>query len=197
MKGLILYSSKTGNTKIMAEQIYKKLKEKFQIYLCDISSIDNSGAVPCNLGTDPLGVPLDMEKSSKEKIENFDFVLLGAWIDRGTLNKNAMKVFKRIKNKKIGLFATLGAMPNSDHGKKVKCTLEKLLKNKESLGTYLCPGQVDPKMIKKLEGLTGMVVPKKIKDKMIQTSLKSRKATEEELKDAGEFFYKKINSITT
>ena len=50
-------------------------------------------------------------------------------------------------------------------------------------------------MIKKLEGLTGMVVPKKIKDKMIQTSLKSRKATEEELKDAGEYFYKKINSI--
>ena len=167
MKGLIIYSSKTGNTKRMAEKIYEVLKKEYQMTIKDIRDAP--------------------------EVEKFDFILLGAWIDRGTLETKALKFLKTIKNKKIGLFATLGAMPDSEHGRKVIKNLEGLLRGKESLGQYICPGQVDPKMIEKLKGIKGVVVPNKIKEKMIDTSLASRKATEEELEAAADYFFEKIN----
>ncbi|MDU5100103.1 MAG: flavodoxin family protein [Peptoniphilus grossensis] len=167
MKGLIIYSSKTGNTKRMAEKIYEVLKKEYQMTIKDIRDAP--------------------------EVEKFDFILLGAWIDRGTLETKALKFLKTIKNKKIGLFATLGAMPDSEHGRKVIKNLEGLLRGKESLGQYICPGLVDPKMIEKLKGIKGVIVPKKIKEKMIDTSLASRKATEEELEAAADYFFEKIN----
>lgn len=95
MKGIIIYSSKTGNTKRMAKKIYESLKDKYQMEIEDI--IDSPDA------------------------EGYDFVLLGGWIDRGTLEGKALKYINQIKNKNLGLFATLGAMPDSEHGKKVIC----------------------------------------------------------------------------
>lgn len=166
MKGLIIYSSKTGNTKRMAEKIYEALKDEYEMTIKDI-------------------------RDSPE-IENYDFILLGGWVDRGTLEPQARKYLDKIKNKKLGLFATLGAMLDSEHGRKVIKNLENLLIGKESLGQYICPGLVDPKMIEKLKGIKGMVVPNKIKEKMIDTSLKSRKATEEELEEAAKYFVENI-----
>ncbi len=169
MKGLIIYSSKTGNTKRMAEKIYEALKDKQQMTIKDIREAP--------------------------QIEEYDFILLGGWIDRGTLETKTLKLLKTIKNKKIGLFATLGAMPDSEHGRKVIKNLKDLLKDRDSLGQYICPGLVDPKMIEKLKGITGLVVPKKIKEKMIETSLKSRKATEEELLEAANYFAENIKRL--
>ena len=169
MKGLIIYSSKTGNTKRMAEKIYEVLKDEHQMTIKDIRDAP--------------------------EVEKFDFILLGAWIDRGTLETQTRKYLEKIKNKKVGLFATLGAMPDSEHGRKVIKNLEGLLRGKESLGQYICPGLVDPKMIEKLKGIKGVIVPKKIKEKMIDTSLKSRKATEEELEEAARYFADRINNI--
>ncbi|UHR02809.1 flavodoxin family protein [Peptoniphilus sp. GNH] len=169
MKGLIIYSSRTGNTKRMAEKIYQVLKEKHQMIIRDMKDLKDT--------------------------ENCDFILLGAWIDRGTLETKALKLLKTIENKKIGLFATLGAMPDSEHGKKVIKNLENLLIDRDSLGQYICPGLVDPKMIEKLKGITGLVVPKKIKEKMIETSLKSREATEEELLKAANYFAENIKQL--
>ena len=169
MKGLIIYSSKTGNTKRMAEKIYEVLKDEQQMTIKDIREAP--------------------------KIEEYDFILLGGWIDRGTLETKTLKLLKTIKNKKIGLFATLGAMPDSEHGRKVIKNIEDLLNDRDSLGQYICPGLVDPKMIEKLKGITGLVVPKKIKEKMIETSLKSRKATEEELLKAANYFVENIKRL--
>ena len=169
MKGLIIYSSKTGNTKRMAEKIYEVLKDKQQMTIKDIRDAP--------------------------EVEQFDFILLGGWIDRGTLETKTLKLLKTIKNKKIGLFATLGAMPDSEHGRKVIKNIEDLLNDRDSLGQYICPGLVDPKMIEKLKGITGLVVPKKIKEKMIETSLKSRKAKEEELSEAANYFAENIKRL--
>lgn len=167
MKGLIIYSSKTGNTKRMAEKIYEVLKKEHLMTIKDIRNTPN--------------------------IKNYDFILLGAWIDRGTLEPKTLKFLKTIENKKLGLFATLGAMPDSEHGRKVIKNLEDLLNNRDSLGQYICPGLVDPKMIEKLKGITGLVVPKKIKEKMIETSYASRYATDEELEEAADYFAVRLN----
>lgn len=170
MKGIIIYSSKTGNTKRMAEKIYEALKDKYQMEIEDIKDSPDA--------------------------KDYDFVLLGGWIDRGTLEAKSLKYINQIKNKNIGLFATLGAMPDSEHGKKVLKNLKDLLKDRESLGQYICPGQVDPKMIEKLKGIKGVIVPKKIKEKMITTSLKSREATEEELLKAANYFAENIKHLS-
>lgn len=138
MKGIIIYSSRTGNTKRMAEKIYDILKDKYEMTIKDINDVED-------------------ERETKE----YEFVLLGAWIDKGTVDNKAMKFLKKVENEKVGLFATLGAMPDSEHGKKVIKNLKELLKNKESLGEYICPGLVDSDLINKLEGITGKVVPKK------------------------------------
>lgn len=172
MKGIILYSSKTGNTKKMAEVIFESLKDLTNISISDIKDI-----------------------KSVEKLKEFDFILLGAWINRANLEIQAIKFLKKIDNINIGLFATLGAEVDSEHGKKVIENLKKLLENKNSIGQYICQGLVDPKMIEKLNGFMGLAMPKKLKNKMIETSKKSRRATEEELKMAGEYFREKIKNI--
>ncbi|MDU2110635.1 MAG: flavodoxin family protein, partial [Peptoniphilus lacydonensis] len=109
MKGIIIYSSRTGNTKRMAEKIYDILKDKYEMTIKDINDVED-------------------ERETKE----YEFVLLGAWIDKGTVDNKAMKFLKKVENEKVGLFATLGAMPDSEHGKKVIKNLKELLKNKES-----------------------------------------------------------------
>lgn len=169
MKGIIIYSSKTDNTKRMAEKIYEALKDEYEMTIKNIRDSPD--------------------------IESYDFVLLGGWVDRGTLEAKSLKYLENIKNKKLGLFATLGAMPDSEHGRKVIKNLEGLLIGKESLGQYICPGLVDPKMIEKLKGIKGVIVPKKIKEKMITTSLKSRKATEEEIEEAAKYFKQNIKCL--
>lgn len=169
MKGIIIYSSKTDNTKRMAEKIYEALKDEYEMTIKNIRDSPD--------------------------IESYDFVLLGGWVDRGTLEAKSLKYLENIKNKKLGLFATLGAMPDSEHGRKVIKNLETLLIGKESLGQYICPGLVDPKMIEKLKGIKGVIVPKKIKEKMIETSLESREATEEELEEAANYFAENIKHL--
>ncbi|KXB70763.1 hypothetical protein HMPREF1864_00915 [Peptoniphilus sp. DNF00840] len=153
----------------MAEKIYEVLKKEHLMTIKDIRNTPN--------------------------IKNYDFILLGAWIDRGTLEPKTLKFLKTIEDKKLGLFATLGAMPDSEHGRNVIKNLEDLLNNRDSLGQYICPGLVDPKMIEKLRGITGLVVPKKIKEKMIETSLKSREATEEELLKSANYFAENIKQL--
>lgn len=166
MKGIIVYSSKTGNTKNMAEFMYKYLKESVNL---DISSVEEI-----------------------ETVDNYDFALLGGWVDKATLDSKIKRILKTTKQKNLGLFATLGAMPDSEHGIKVRNNLKNLLEDKNSLGFYICPGLVDPKLIEKMRGFTGMIVPKKIKEQMIQAGLNSRVATEEELLSASEYFKKNI-----
>lgn len=172
MNAIIIYSSKTGNTKKMAEFIYNNIKD---IVYTDLLSIKDIKDI--------------------ENLKKYDLILLGGWINRATLNKEAIHLLKKIKNKNIGLFATLGAMPESEHGQKVINNLKNLLVDKNSLGQYICPGLVDPKMIEKLQGITAIIMPKKLRQKMIDTSLKSRYATNEELEKAGQYFKEKIEKM--
>ncbi|SUB74278.1 flavodoxin family protein [Peptoniphilus indolicus] len=172
MRGIIAYSSKTGNTKKMAEHIYLELKKICDVEIKDIKEIKK----------DP-------------KLEEYDFALVGAWIDKGKPNKEAKNIIENTKQQNLGIFVTMGAMPDSPHGMDVSKNLEDLLKNRNSLGYYKCPGLVDKKLIEKMRGFTGAIVPKKIKEKMIQTSIESRHATEEELQEAADYFYEKLNKI--
>lgn len=165
MKGFIAYSSKTGNTKRMAKYLYDALKENRDLTLLDLKD--------------------------KPDLSGYDYGLLGGWCDRALPDKAVMKALEGAP-KKLGLFLTMGAMPDSEHGKRAMEGLKKCLSDhkKESLGTYLCPGKVDEKLAARIDLL--VFVPKEAREQMKEASEKSREATEEELKEAAVYFTEQL-----
>lgn len=130
MNILITYSSKTGNTKKLATGIYKNIGEEYGLNV-SIKPIDE---VKC--------------------IEDYDAILIGYWVDKGGPNKEAKEFMKRIKNKRVGIFATLGAYPDSNHGFNSLVKGEDLLKeNNAIIGKYICQGAVDSNLIEAFKKL--------------------------------------------
>ena len=72
----IIYSSRTGNTRLLAEAI----RESLPADLCNHFGTDEAGAV------------------ESEKL------YVGFWTDKGTADEAALALLKRLKNKKIFLF---------------------------------------------------------------------------------------------
>ena len=65
-------------------------------------------------------------------------------VDKGTANAGSARYMETVKNKKIGLFGTLGAYPDSDHAKQCMKKARALVQGNEILGEFLCQGKVDP-----------------------------------------------------
>ena len=65
---------------------------------------------------------------------NMIFWALGFWVDKGCANKGAAQYMEKVKGKKIGLFGTLGAYPDSDHAKQSMEKAKELVKDNEILG---------------------------------------------------------------
>lgn len=126
MRGAIVYSSKTGNTKKIAETIKSIDPERFELFSVE----DNP---------DP---------------DIFDFIFMGFWVDKGTADTKAIEFMKKIKSKKVAVFMTLGAYPESDHA---RSSLEKGLENLGESCTvidkFVCQGAIDPKLISWMEKL--------------------------------------------
>lgn len=141
MKLLITYSSKTGNTKRLAEGIYKNI----QLGNVDLKAI-----------------------SEVEDLNAYDTLLVGYWVDKGGPNDEAAEFMKGIEGKRVGIFATLGAYPDSQHGWDSLLRGEDLVKEKNTiLGKYICQGAVDERLIevfKKFEpGNPHAITPEKLK----------------------------------
>ncbi|MFK4785056.1 flavodoxin family protein [Fusobacterium sp. MFO224] len=119
MKTLIAYSTKTGNTKKVAEAINEVIDNSEIKNIDDVDNLD------------------------------YDLVIVGAWIDKGTANKEAVELITKLKNKMVAFFFTLGAYPHSAHAKDCIKRIENLFikNNNEVIGYYLCQGAVNPKLI--------------------------------------------------
>lgn len=123
MKAMVVYSSRTGNTKKIAEAVHSVLPENADIY-------------PVQSAPDP---------------EIYDFVALGFWVDKGEPDAAMGKYMDRVLGKYVGLFGTLGAWPDSEHAKEsMRNAVERVAKN-TVLGTFLCQGKIDPKLLAAME----------------------------------------------
>ena len=123
MKSMVVVSSRTGNTRMVAQAVFQALPEPKEIF--------------------------DVEDAPSP--EGYDFIALGFWVDKGTADAKARAYFKGVTDKTIGIFGTLGAYPDSDHGKDCMEKVETLLSENRILGGFLCQGKVDPKLIKMME----------------------------------------------
>ncbi|MBQ2731875.1 MAG: flavodoxin family protein [Opitutales bacterium] len=119
MKTLIVYSSKTGNTRKVAEAIHAVLPA----------------------GTDIFPV------SEAPEPDAYDFVVVGYWVDRGTANTEMAAYMPKIRGKKVGIFFTLGAYPHSQHATDSFEAGTKLLSEGcEVVAKFWCQGAIDPKL---------------------------------------------------
>ena len=99
--------------------------------------------------------------------DNYDVVIAGFWVDKGTSDKKATKYLQTIKNKNVALFATAGVNPNTDHAKDSLVNAAKNLDESNTLiGTFICQGKFDPKLLEAFkqfpEGHPHAITPERI-----------------------------------
>lgn len=115
MKYAVTYSSKTGNTKLLAEAIYNVLPDNHNIYIGE-----------------PANVPDDAE-----------CIFVGFWTDKGTCDDNITAFLNKLENKKVFLFGTAGFGGEQSYFDRILKTVEdKLNPSIEIIGTYMCQGRM-------------------------------------------------------
>lgn len=182
MNILITYSSKTNNTKVMAEAIYREIKEDFDVDICEIGNINRD--------------------------VSYDGVLIGGYNDKSILDKISLGFLENIDNNNVGIFATAGAGPDTKQGQKFISYMKDLIKDKNSLGVYLLPGKVSKKLERAIKiapsSLIGLIrsdlkkdaTSKEVKKSLLEFIDNSRNASDKELKDAGKYFYNNIKTLS-
>ena len=111
----IIYSSRTGNTRLLAEAI----RESLPADLCDHFGTDEAGAV------------------ESEKL------YVGFWTDKGTADEAALALLKRLKNKKIFLFGTAGFGGSEAYYQKILANVRTAIDASNTVvGEYMCQGRM-------------------------------------------------------
>ena len=106
MKTLIIYSSETGNTKMVCEKAFEYINgEKVIIPIKEKDSVN---------------------------LDEFDNIVVGTWIDKANANAEARKFINTLSNKKIFFIGTLAASLESEHAKKCFNNLTKLCSKKNN-----------------------------------------------------------------
>ncbi|MCH4207211.1 MAG: flavodoxin family protein [Solobacterium sp.] len=111
----IVYSSKTGNTKMLADTIRETLTDQECVYC--------GPAVPDALQADTLYV--------------------GFWTDKGTCDKDTEAFLKTIQNKPVFLFGTCGFGVDPNYFSKILKSCERYLnQNCTVIGSFMCQGKM-------------------------------------------------------
>ncbi|MBN1969095.1 MAG: flavodoxin [Candidatus Delongbacteria bacterium] len=170
MKIALIYSSLTGNTEKIAKAILSVLPANTDcIKLCGIKKPD---------------------------LKNYDLLILGTWIDKGTADPFILELAKDIKDKKIVFFFTLGAYPDSKHADDCTMNLTELFTKNGNLvlGNYHCQGAVDPKLIEKFKRLPADH-PHALTDERLKRYEEAAKHPDEKDMNKAKQFIKNLNVV--
>jgi len=121
MRALVTYSSQSGNTRMLAQEVFESLNCEKEMK-------------PVTEATDPSGC---------------DLVALGFWVQAGKPEPAAADYMAKIGAQDVFLFATHGAAPDSDHAKGAMAHARSLLAAARIRGIFSCQGEVDPKVLAK------------------------------------------------
>ncbi len=124
MKTLIVYSSKTGNTRKLAYAVHLALDD------AQLSRVE--------MAPNPA---------------DYDLIYLGFWIENGTADEKTKTFMKRLKGQRVAMFATLGAYPDSKHAAESLDAAVKLIPDCRVVGHFICQGAIDPELIEWMETL--------------------------------------------
>lgn len=128
---LLIVSSKTGNTRIIAHGVADDLSH-VQFFAAQEAPEDLSG-------TGPVG--------------------LFFWCDRGMSPEDIQAVAKRLKNRRVACFCSMGGDPTSEKAldwmHRTSEALVALGDNCTLVGTFLCQGRIDPKLFDAMTKMAG------------------------------------------
>ena len=120
----VIYSSRTGNTEKVAKQLAEALG-------ATCHSVKDTSAVP----------------------EGAD-LCVGTWIDRGTADAGAKKYIESLRGRRVFIYGTLGAEPDSEHAEKCIANIRALFDpSNEILGAILVQGAIDPMLIEMFKSM--------------------------------------------
>ncbi len=121
-KWAVIYSSVTGNTKLVAEKI-----------------AETAG--------DAEVFPVD---KAPEDFSDYEVVALGYWLRLGAPDPKMLKYMPTVHDAKVILFQTHGTAVNSEHAVTAYARAGYLLGDGcDILGTFGCQGKINPAMIEK------------------------------------------------
>lgn len=160
---LVVYSSLTGNTKAVAEKIFDIIEgDKEIVSINDIKNVDTN---------------------------NFQKIIIGFWVDKGTADKRTRDFIKTLSNKKIAFLRTLGADPESQHGNDVRERVSKLCNEKNTLlGGFLCRGKIDPKLVEKMGKFPLKLVHPLTPERLARIEAAKSHPNEKDFLEAQEYF---------
>ncbi|MFH2124490.1 MAG: flavodoxin family protein [Pseudomonadota bacterium] len=120
MKSLVVYSSKSGNTRKLAEAVYGYLKgDKEIVAIAD--------------APDPAG---------------YGFVAVGFWLKAGQPDPDSQAFLARLKEgQDVYLFASHGAAVGSAHAENGMKKARELAAKAHVRAVFSCPGEVDAKFM--------------------------------------------------
>lgn len=114
----VIYTSSTGNTKMLAETIFNFLpKNKLLKTMNEITKYD---------------------------IDNSDIIFLGYWVDKSTCNNETIDFIQSLENKNIAAFGTMGMGNIPEYTKQVLNNVEQLFSRNIFLGSFMCVGKMKP-----------------------------------------------------
>lgn len=126
----VIYSSRTGNTKVLAEQVKKIFGAQNNIYFKEIRSVFN-------------------ERQKLDILDSCDILFLGFWTAQGTCDEEMKELLKKVTYKKIYLFGTAGFGTDVKYFNKIIDTVKSNIdKSNEIMGHFMCQGRM-PMSVKK------------------------------------------------
>ena len=141
MKTSIVYSSKTGNTRQLADAIAATLPENDILY---------------------TGAPCEAALAA-------DRLFIGFWTDKGSCSSEISAFLKTVKNKQVFLFGTAGFGGDAAYFDKVLSAVKKNLDGSNTLlGSYMCQGRMPQSVRDRYVKMKASPVPIPNVDSMIE-----------------------------
>jgi flavodoxin len=122
MQSMVVYSSQSGNTGMLAKAIYETLSSEKAIY-------------PVGEAPEPNGS---------------DLVAVGFWLQAGQPDPQTRAYLKKIGRQKVFLFVTHGAAVDSGHARQAMAAARELLPEADIIGEFNCQGEVNPRVLEKV-----------------------------------------------
>lgn len=170
MKTAVIYSSKTGNTRRVAEAIHRAAPDGTHVY--DVKS-----------APDPA---------------EFDMLIVGFWADKGGPDADADAYLSRITGKQVGLFFTLGADPDCDHARDCyRAGCAALGPECDVVASFWCQGAVAPQMIEWMKRLPADHPHAPNPERVARWARAAQHPNDEDLASAAEVFATAIRAVAS
>ena len=143
----ILYSSATGNTRLLADTIRAALPPE----------------------------PCDAFGAVGETAAESELLYVGFWTDKGNADADTLALLQTLKNKRLFLFGTAGFGIDTAYFDAILARVQAVSDGSNTvIGTYMCQGKMPPSVRARYEAMRALPAPPANLDAMIENFDRAR-----------------------